>query len=284
LQLSNGRNNAKCRRYYYYLTLIGEEAKAVGWDNLTYENLLNVLKENEIEITSRFNEATKIIYFEYITSLTHMVKAVNEFQDSFEYYPMVFNRRKEKKCKQPNEMIVVSQKMETIFQKAFYRIVADKMSNTNYLIDETHGMALLEFEIHKITHYYNDIDYKIGIQFQADNIKLFFRPLKLSDYKSSKIENIKYSTKTAFRSIADDIKKNGIKNDKKGLLSFSRLNLNLSNNTKRKRKAFISISFKRNRYIPELKNYANVVSCFQNEYNILEIYANVLNKKITMGQ
>ena len=284
LALLNKKYSKNDKYYYYFLTLIGEKAEAPGWNNITYEKFQSTLKKYEQEIISHFDETTKIIYFEYVNSITHLVEAINDFKKSFVSYPSVFEKKENFNYKNHKEDFIVSQKMETIFQKQFYHIIASKMSNNKYTIDETHGKALLEFDILPTIPKYNKFDYKIGIQFQGNCVKLFFRPVSLKDYDNSSIKDISLDTIKAFEKLANDINNdmNNNKNKNK-LLSFSRINVNASENEtqkRRKRKAFISISFKKNKSIPSLKTYKNAVKCFQEEYNIVEEYAKKLNDAI----
>lgn len=266
---SNKTDNKQDKYFFYYLTLIDEKAEADGWNNITYENFLNTLEEYKKEIILSFDKCectnSKIIYLEYVNSIKHLVETINDFKKSFVNYPSIFKNDYPCDDKYPKEDFAISQNLETILQKQFYHIVASKMSNNNYIIKETHGFALLEFDISEIFYEYNKLYYKIGIQIQSDCIKLFFRPSDIDKYKSSSIDDIHHTTITLFRKFAANIRKKGIEADEKKLLSISRFN--------KKSKAFISISFKRNKSIISLETYDNAIKCFQEEYNIVEAYA-----------
>lgn len=154
-------------KHYCFLTLVNEAPHNQIWKNCTYKKLADLLSNMSL---SRNNDSA--ILCEYIKCIKNLSEAVEVFLDEHQNYLNVFTDGSKKKVEKINKMVSTQNKtirdyiaengLETIFQKCFLSLVNQKAKKWkyDYCISETHGIALIEYQIDKL----NEISYSIQIQ------------------------------------------------------------------------------------------------------------------------
>lgn len=177
----------KIKRKFFYLTLIGESSKLDTWKNITYNQLHEVL--SEIPIQSNTNG---VILKEYIKTLSNFKYIVNDFLKNPEDYPNVFLSGSTKKSQKnqlldnPKMNFISNNQLETIFQKMYFKSVANFLNLEHYYINETRGNAILGVVIeHKFE--FKGKEYNLGFDFQKGAFKTF---CTTTNYYNSKPQDI----------------------------------------------------------------------------------------------
>lgn len=172
------------KTYFYFLTLIGEESDETEWRNITYNSLLKVLTK----IKKQENK-DGLILEEYIQTLNNFQHVINDFLKFPENYMNVFQdgsktkSQKIKELKTPKQRFISENQLETIFQKLYFKKVAQKLNldKENYYITETHGNAIFGVIIDRFE--IKDHKLNFGLDFQNGTFKTFCIS---SDYNNSK--------------------------------------------------------------------------------------------------
>lgn len=206
--------------YYGFLSLIGEKPLNDNWKIITFEDLKNTLSKLDLNYSIKDH----LFISEYIITLNNLITAFNEFINNPQNYENVFidgsKKKYEKKAiyDDPIKKYIGENQLETIFQKAFLRDMANKVSEGDFKIEETHGNALIQWQLDQIE--FKRKKFNIGLQLQRNTIKV---NLSRADYYKSKAKEIDEVLQNAFTKIFLNI------ND------YKKLNLP-------KTKAYISVS------------------------------------------
>ena len=165
-----GRKEQKIRDYihlksnYCFLTLVDEKPQCEKnvWANTTYKSFSLALKK---ALTNANSNNDSIILNDYLSCITNLAKALDDFIKNHQQYPDVFKDGANKKNRNGN--YIADNGLETIFQKCFLSHIISKTQNySDFDISETHGIALAEKkDLHSIK------GYKLGIQFQNGSFK-----------------------------------------------------------------------------------------------------------------
>lgn len=152
------------KSHYCFLTLVGENPKCTNnvWVNTTYQSFSIALKD---ALTNANSNNDSIILNDYLSCITNLAKALDDFIKNHQQYPDVFKDGANKKNRNGN--YIADNGLETIFQKCFLSHIISKTQNySDFDISETHGIALAEKkDLHSIK------GYKLGIQFQNGSFK-----------------------------------------------------------------------------------------------------------------
>lgn len=152
------------KSHYCFLTLVGENPKCTNnvWKNSTYLSFSQAL-EKALENGNRNNDY--IILNEYLSCITNLATALDEFINDHQRHKYVFDGDTNKKKRDGN--YIADNGLETIFQKCFLSHIIGKTKNySGFDISETHGIALAENK--KVL---NIKGYELGIQFQNGSFK-----------------------------------------------------------------------------------------------------------------
>lgn len=156
---------------FYYLTLINEDSKNEVWETVTYTTILSHLRNVQVQESNH-----AVIFVEYIIYLEKLIKVLSHFQKNTWKYDMVFvdgNKSKSQKLKSSDrteyETFIAQNQLETILQKSFL-VAVSRLIETESVIDETRGDALLDFNIDTNIQY-EGRSYKSIIELQGNNIK-----------------------------------------------------------------------------------------------------------------
>ena len=175
----------------YFLTLIGEKATDEEWKNITYKELLDAMRTIE-----PLPEGSDQIISAYIKTLTNLDLARDAFEKDHKKFKNVFTDGGKKKTEKrfselepsPEAQYIANCQLETIFQKLFFRKIADDLSwkLENGGVGETRGSALCQVDFCKSevpVLVLDDREYKFGFQVQGSSVKLNFQIV--DDYKKS---------------------------------------------------------------------------------------------------
>ena len=153
------------KSHYCFLTLVGENPKCTNnvWVNTTYQSFSIALKD---ALTNANSNNDSIILNDYLSCITNLAKALDDFIKNHQPYPDVFKDVANKKNRNGN--YIADNGLETIFQKCFLSHIISKTQNySDFDISETHGVALAEKKV--VLPIKNN--YKLGIQFQDGSFK-----------------------------------------------------------------------------------------------------------------
>ena len=162
--------------YKLFLTLIGEKPTDQDWLPISYEDVLNALKE----ITTKND-----ILIDYLDNLNKLVNSKKEFMENHQNFPNVFKDGGQKKYQKklpesasPSAKYISENGLETIFQKAFLSKLAKelKFDCEHLIIGETRGTALIDFKNPFCCRTFNieGVNIDIGLQIQGSTIKVQF--------------------------------------------------------------------------------------------------------------
>lgn len=188
-------NQYKSRKFGF-LTLIKEKAKNDVWVNISFEELLKEL--NAVD----WRKQTRDYLFveEYLVTLSNLVKVFNDFMKKHQNYSNVFSdghkKKYDKKASYDEDFknYIKANQLETIFQKAFLKQIAEDIGLLEYYISETRGTALIQTYLHKLK--IADEKFNIGFQFQGKTLKI---NLSHEQYGSSSFELINEGVIGIFR-------------------------------------------------------------------------------------
>ncbi|KKR21577.1 MAG: hypothetical protein UT48_C0006G0029 [Parcubacteria group bacterium GW2011_GWE2_39_37] len=179
-------------KYYYYLSLVNEDKTGTGWQNLSYVNFYEALRKFKF---NNPNKAEQFIFNEYLVSLERLISVYGSFDLNHRAFANVFtdgSKTKDEKYKisknySLDQLYVLDNQLETIFQKYFIEKVAKKLNlnGNKYKIDESNGTALLQITFEGLNM--GDATFIVGLQFQGRAVKL---NCASDDYKNSKKEDL----------------------------------------------------------------------------------------------
>jgi len=192
---------------FFFLTLIEEKSNDSNWKNISYSQLLKSLQKLTIE-----NNTDGIILLEYIKTLENFSMIINDFLKTPSDFINVFDdgsktkHQKKKEIKNIKQRFISDNQLETIFQKMYFKKVADLLELTNYYITETHGNAILGVQIEKNVNI-NGKSFNFGFDYQKGT----FKTMCIStDYENSKSTDIPNQIPELFEKIKQN-KKYGYK-------------------------------------------------------------------------
>jgi len=192
---------SKTKRIYGFLSLIEDNPKDKDWVVITYDKLHKALND----CLRKAKKGTREYYLldDYVETLKNLVKAYKSFREEKEVFKYVFSKKekkgfsnKEKEEENHSITIIKRNRLETIFQKAFYREVCNALSLKNFGIDETHGNA--QFQTHLKRFKFNGKNFKIAFGIQQSTMKVSVSPLDYNNSKKDEIED--------FESVFDSFK------------------------------------------------------------------------------
>lgn len=150
VKLANSNEKRFC-----LLSLISEEplSKKVKWHCTTYGQLANYI-ENALKQAN--NSVDDYIFVKaYIECIKSLDAALQDFIANHLDYPNVFTNGSKRKDNKPignakgkHVQFIEKNNLETIFQKAFLKILAERMSQwkqKDYTVSETRGIALIDY-------------------------------------------------------------------------------------------------------------------------------------------
>jgi PD-(D/E)XK nuclease superfamily len=164
-----------------FLSLAGESASDKEWKSIDYEDFFQALKEieNPGEIIS-----------DYISNLSCLVSAKNDFEKDHTKYKNVFVDGAKRKSNAKSESIGESARyisdngLETIFQKIFFhKLIKDldacddvDVSARLRIIGETRGRAFIDLKNPGLCEciFINGCQVDLGLQIQGNSIKIQF--------------------------------------------------------------------------------------------------------------
>ena len=174
-------------KHFCFLTLIKEQPlctrAGVSWHNTSYGDLCGYLAKT-LNPSKKATRKDQVFLDEYSRCINNLHLAIDDFTKHFSKYENVFldgQKTKEQKIKQWNDStyktpegqyarLISDNGLETIFQKCFLSTIIPSTSFNNlpYTIDETRGIALVDF------HYCTSKDgrVKFGYQFQNGSFKV----------------------------------------------------------------------------------------------------------------
>ena len=163
-KIQNIQDYKQLTAHYCFLTLVGEKPQCTNnvWVNTTYHSFSIALKN---VLTNANGNNDYIILNEYLCCITNLAKALDDFINNHQQYPIVFKNGANKKKRNGN--YIADNGLETIFQKCFLsHIISQTQKYSDFDISETHGVALAEKK-----NIYSIKGYKLGIQFQDGSFK-----------------------------------------------------------------------------------------------------------------
>lgn len=184
---------------FFFLTLIGEKSNLENWINITYETILNNLKNLQIK-----DNIDGLILKEYIKTLEKFDDVIKDFLEFPEKYKNVFldgSKTKISKLENGNtgnQKFISDNQLETIFQKLYFRKTAQKLklNPKDYYITETHGNAIFGIFIEKFK--IDGYEVNFGFDFQKGTFKTFCLG---ENYSNSKPESIPLEISSILESI-----------------------------------------------------------------------------------
>tara|TARA_B110000240_G_C13423368_1_gene420509 strand:+ start:56 stop:1108 length:1053 start_codon:yes stop_codon:yes gene_type:complete len=189
--------------YFFFLTLIDEKSNDNNWINISYNKLLKSLQKLKIE-----NNTDGLILLEYIKTLENFSTIINDFIENPSNFINVFNdgsktkHQKKKEHKNIKQQFISDNQLETIFQKMYFKKVADLLELTDYYIVETHGNAILGVPIEKGI-LLNGKTFNFGFDYQKGT----FKTMCIStDYENSKSTDIPNQIPELFEKIKNNEK------------------------------------------------------------------------------
>jgi len=122
--------------HFFFLTLIDENSVDNDWTNVSYKKLLSSLLKLKIkENTDGF------ILMEYIKTLENFTNIINDFLENPAEYKNVFidgnktKHQKKKEIKSEKQKFISDNQLETIFQKMYFKKVADILNLPEYYME-----------------------------------------------------------------------------------------------------------------------------------------------------
>jgi len=201
----------KTQRIYGFLSLIEDNPEDKDWVTITYEKLHNILKDCLLEIKKEKREYH--LLSDYVETLDNLVKAYKSFRTEKEVLKYVFNKKEKKGIGKSEDReyenssiaIIKRNRLETIFQKAFFKELCNALSLNHFEVDETHGNG--QFATHLKRFVFNGTELKIAFSIQQNTMKISITPLI---YNKSRKEHIEKYEK-AFNSFKIIFNANGFK-------------------------------------------------------------------------
>jgi hypothetical protein len=181
-------NHSKSNRHFGFLTLTKESALNTGWLNISFEDLLREL--NAIKWGKDIREY--IFVEEYLKTLSNLVNVFNDFKANHENYSNVFNDGYKKKYDkknysyEPYQDYIRTNQLETIFQKAFIKQIAEDIELPEHYVTETRGTALIQIYLKEFS--IKNEPFKIGLQFQGTTFKINLSHLKYGGSKANQVD------------------------------------------------------------------------------------------------
>jgi len=188
---------------FFFLTLIDENSNDNNWENISYNKLLKSLKKLKIE-----KNTDGFILIEYIKTLENFSTIINDFLKKPSDFLNVFDdgsktkHQKKKEIKNIKQRFISDNQLETIFQKMYFKKVADFLQLKDYYIVETHGNAILGVPIQKEI-IINGKSFNFGFDYQKGT----FKTMCIStDYDNSKSTDIPHQIPELFEKIKQNEK------------------------------------------------------------------------------
>ena len=175
-------------RNFGFLTLIKERATNQEWLNISFEDLLRELDSVEWGKDTR----EYIFVEEYLKTLSNLVKVFNDFKANHENYSNVFNDGYKKKhdkknySYEPYQDYVRTNQLETIFQKAFIKQIAEDIELPEHYVTETRGTALIQIYLKEFS--IKNEPFKLGLQFQGTTFKINLSHLKYDASRANQVD------------------------------------------------------------------------------------------------
>ena len=164
------------KKYYHFLTLIGEHTEHQEWIRISYLQIYNSLKSLKLKP----EENHSVIINEYLIFLDRLVSVVEDFKKNASKYDMMFldgKKKKEHKINaeytNDNEKFIAANQLETILQKCYLSSLVEEIKTPKGLITDTRGDALVDFPLQRDIEYEGRY-YTTIIQLQEDTIKFAF--------------------------------------------------------------------------------------------------------------
>ena len=157
--------------HFFFLTLIDENSFDKDWKNISYNKLLSSLLKLEIK-----ENTDGLILLEYIKTLENFTKIIKDFIENPAEYKNVFidgsktKHQKKKEVKSEKQKFISDNQLETIFQKMYFKKVAEILNLKDYYIVETHGNAILGVIIEKEI-LLNGKPFNFGFDYQKGTFK-----------------------------------------------------------------------------------------------------------------
>ena len=184
-------------KHYGYLSLTNEEPRNKKWILISFEKLRDLLRT----INWPDDRKETIFIQEYIQTLDNLVHVFNQFVSNHKDFDHVFTDGHKKKYeKQPfaneSKEYIRKNQLETIFQKAFLKIIANEAGISYDEIGETRGTAFIQIYLGEINN--SGEVFRIGFQFQGKTFKI---NLAHKDYENSKPEQITEFLLNVFKNV-----------------------------------------------------------------------------------
>lgn len=188
---------------FFFLTLIDENSNDSNWKNISYNKLLKSLQKLKIE-----KNTDGFILLEYIKTLENFSTIINDFLQKPSDFINVFDdgsktkHQKKKEIKNIKQRFISDNQLETIFQKMYFKKVADLLQLRDFYIVETHGNAILGVPIEKGV-VINGKSFNFGFDYQKGT----FKTMCIStDYDNSKSTDIPHQIPELFERIKQNEK------------------------------------------------------------------------------
>lgn len=188
---------------FFFLTLIDENSNDSNWKNISYNKLLKSLQKLKIE-----KNTDGFILLEYIKTLENFSTIINDFLQKPSDFINVFDdgsktkHQKKKEIKNIKQRFISDNQLETIFQKMYFKKVADLLQLRDFYIVETHGNAILGVPIEKGV-IINGKSFNFGFDYQKGT----FKTMCIStDYDNSKSTDIPHQIPELFERIKQNEK------------------------------------------------------------------------------
>lgn len=173
--------------YFFFLTLVDENSNDSNWINISYSKLLKSLQKLKIE-----KNTDGFILIEYKKTLNNFSTIINDFLEKPSDFINVFEdgnktkHQKQKEIKNIKQRYISDNQLETVFQKMYFKKVADLLQLEDYYIVETHGNAILGVPIEKDI-IINGKSFNFGFDYQKGTFKTM---CIATDYPNSKSTDI----------------------------------------------------------------------------------------------
>jgi hypothetical protein len=180
-------------KHFGFLTLINDEPQNQEWKPISFEKLRDSLKS--IQWPDNKNET--IFILEYIQTLDNLVNVFNQFVSNHKDFENVFTdgyKKKYEKHPYTNESkdYIRKNQLETIFQKAFLKIIAKEAEIRYDEIGETRGTALIQIYFREIIIL--EETFRLGFQFQGKTLKINLAHKNYADSKPEQMGELLMNT------------------------------------------------------------------------------------------
>lgn len=180
-------------KHFGFLTLINDEPQNQEWKPISFEKLRDSL--NSIQWPADKNET--IFIKEYVQTLDNLVNVFNQFVSNHKDFENVFTdgyKKKYEKNPYQNESkdYIRKNQLETIFQKAFLKIIAGEAKIDYDEIGETRGTALIQIYFQEINVL--DETFRLGFQFQGKTLKINLAHKNYADSKPDQMGELLINT------------------------------------------------------------------------------------------